>query len=138
ALFSNPRTTHFPSHISSLKPSSITLSNVSSTRVRSKIVPIVTRQNKRRSVLVRAEGENENPEVEVAESVSVAVVEPEVKPPRKPVVKLGDIMGEVPANRRRQSIYKGIVISKQNAGIHTTIRIRNIIAGIGVEIVFPV
>lgn len=45
---------------------------------------------------------------------------------------------EVPENRRRLSIYKGIVISKQNAGIHTTIRIRRIIAGVGVEIVFPV
>ncbi|KAJ6791265.1 50S ribosomal protein L19-1, chloroplastic-like [Iris pallida] len=93
--------------------------------------------------------------------------EVEEKPPRKPIVKLGDIMGilnkraveaaekerpvpdirtgdvveiklEVPENRRRASTYKGIVISKQNAGIHTTIRIRRIIAGIGVEIVFPV
>lgn len=44
---------------------------------------------------------------------------------------------EVPENRRRLSIYKGIVMSKQNAGVHTTIRIRRIIAGIGVEIVFP-
>ncbi|PRQ18367.1 putative ribosomal protein L19 [Rosa chinensis] len=44
---------------------------------------------------------------------------------------------EVPENKRRLSIYKGIVISKQNAGIHTTFRIRRIIAGIGVEIVFP-
>ncbi|XP_024026884.1 50S ribosomal protein L19-2, chloroplastic [Morus notabilis] len=90
----------------------------------------------------------------------------EAKPPRKPRVKLGDIMGilnkraveasenerpipdirtgdiveiklEVPENRRRLSVYKGIVISRQNAGIHTTIRIRRIIAGIGVEIVFP-
>jgi len=96
-----------------------------------------------------------------------AEVEEEAKPPRKPRIKLGDIMGilnkraieasekerpvpdlrtgdiveiklEVPENRRRLSIYKGIVISKQNAGIHTTIRIRRIIAGIGVEIVFPV
>lgn len=49
-----------------------------------------------------------------------------------------DDLQEVPENRRRASIYKGIVISKQNAGIHTTIRIRRIIAGIGVEIVFPV
>ncbi|KAJ0640604.1 putative ribosomal protein L19 [Helianthus annuus] len=91
----------------------------------------------------------------------------EEKPPKKPIVKLGDIMGilnkqaieasdtsrpvpdlrtgdiveiklEVPENRRRLSIYKGIVISKQNAGIHTTIRIRRIIAGVGVEIVFPI
>ncbi|XP_074573106.1 large ribosomal subunit protein bL19cz-like isoform X2 [Curcuma longa] len=95
------------------------------------------------------------------------VVGSEEKPPGKPRVKLGDIMGilnkraieasvlerpvpdirtgdvveiklEVPENRRRLSIYKGIVISKQNAGVHTTIRIRRIIAGVGVEIVFPV
>lgn len=93
--------------------------------------------------------------------------EAEEKPPRRPIIKLGDVMGilnkraieasekerpvpdirtgdiveiklEVPENRRRASIYKGIVISKQNAGIHTTIRIRRIIAGVGVEIVFPV
>ncbi|KAM1385638.1 hypothetical protein ACFX11_032224 [Malus domestica] len=90
----------------------------------------------------------------------------EPKLPRKSRVKLGDIMGilnkraveaaeqerpvpdirtgdvvqiklEVPENKRRLSIYKGIVISRQNAGIHTTIRIRRIIAGVGVEIVFP-
>ncbi|KAK6262830.1 hypothetical protein QUC31_008646 [Theobroma cacao] len=94
-------------------------------------------------------------------------VEEKPKERRKPLVKLGDIMGilnkraieesekqrpvpdlrtgdiveiklEVPENRRRLSVYKGIVMSKQNAGIHTTIRIRRIIAGIGVEIVFPV
>ncbi|KAF7828473.1 50S ribosomal protein L19, chloroplastic-like isoform X2 [Senna tora] len=103
-------------------------------------------------------------EAEVSDS-DLKVEEP--KPPRKPRVKLGDIMGilnqraieasdkerptpdlrtgdiveiklEVPENRRRLSVYKGIVISKQNAGIHTTIRIRRIIAGVGVEIVFPV
>ncbi|XP_072987745.1 large ribosomal subunit protein bL19c-like [Typha latifolia] len=101
------------------------------------------------------------------EDSSASTAEEEEKPPRKRRVKLGDIMGilnkraveaaekekavpdlrtgdvveiklEVPENRRRLSIYKGIVISKQNAGIHTTIRIRRIIAGIGVEIVFPV
>ncbi|WOL10498.1 50S ribosomal protein L19, chloroplastic [Canna indica] len=113
------------------------------------------------------EGE-EAPQDETAEESPAASEEEfEEKPPRKPIVKLGDIMGilnkraieasekerpvpdirtgdvveiklEVPENRRRASIYKGIVISKQNAGIHTTIRIRRIIAGIGVEIVFPV
>ncbi|KAJ0961828.1 hypothetical protein J5N97_029656 [Dioscorea zingiberensis] len=41
---------------------------------------------------------------------------------------------EVPENRKRLSIYKGIVMSKQNAGIHTTIRIRRIIMGIGVSV----
>uniref|UniRef100_A0A1J3E1T4 50S ribosomal protein L19-1, chloroplastic n=1 Tax=Noccaea caerulescens TaxID=107243 RepID=A0A1J3E1T4_NOCCA len=58
-----------------------------------------------------------------------------------PEIRTGDIVEiklEVPENRRRLSIYKGIVMSRQNAGIHTTIRIRRIIAGIGVEIVFPI
>ncbi|XP_060207428.1 large ribosomal subunit protein bL19cy-like [Lycium barbarum] len=112
---------------------------------------------------VPAETENET-EVEAEAAVAVATEE---RPPFKPRTKLGDIMGilnkqaieasdtvrptpdirtgdvveiklEVPENRKRLSIYKGIVISKQNAGIHTTIRVRRIIAGIGVEIVFPV
>ncbi|KAL9269367.1 Large ribosomal subunit protein bL19c-like protein [Drosera capensis] len=87
------------------------------------------------------------------------------KKPWKPRVKLGDVMGilnkraveardaERPIpdirtgdvvelkvqtqTKRRLAVYKGIVISRQNAGIHTTIRIRRIIAGVGVEIVFP-
>ncbi|KAL9666864.1 hypothetical protein QQ045_001208 [Rhodiola kirilowii] len=57
-----------------------------------------------------------------------------------PDLRTGDIVEiklEVPENRRRLSIYKGIVISRQNAGIHTTIHIRRIFAGVGVEIVFP-
>ncbi|XP_023551811.1 50S ribosomal protein L19-1, chloroplastic-like [Cucurbita pepo subsp. pepo] len=103
----------------------------------------------------------------VVEAVAVSDGQPEAeKPPRKPRVKLGDVLGilnkraieasekarpipdirtgdiveiklEVPENRRRLSVYRGIVMSKQNAGIHTTIRIRRIIAGVGVEIVFP-
>ena len=106
--------------------------------------------------------EEELPENSEAE----AVEEDEPRPPFKPRTKLGDVMGilnkraveaseeqrpvpdirtgdvvqirlEVPENRRRLSVYKGIVISRQNAGIHTTIRIRRIIAGVGVEIVFP-
>ncbi|CAA2977797.1 50S ribosomal L19-2, chloroplastic-like [Olea europaea subsp. europaea] len=105
--------------------------------------------------------ESEEAEIESEE------IESEEKTPRPPRIKLGDIMGilnkkaieasdkerptpdlrtgdiveiklEVPENRRRLSVYKGIVISKQNAGIHTTIRIRRIIAGVGVEIVFPI
>ncbi|KAL5750837.1 hypothetical protein ACOSP7_025440 [Xanthoceras sorbifolium] len=132
----------------------------------------------KRSFVVRAELE----EAEASESVEAQVdeekeegdveaetqdkVDEEAKEPRKPRIKLGDIMGilnkraieasekerpipeirtgdvveiklEVPETRRRMSIYKGIVMSRQNAGIHTTIRIRRIIAGIGVEIVFP-
>ncbi|CAI0383143.1 unnamed protein product [Linum tenue] len=104
-------------------------------------------------------------DVEGEEGASVEGEEVE-KTPWQPRVRLGDVMGilnkraveaselerpipdirtgdiveiklEVPENRRRLSIYKGIVMSRQNAGIHTTIRIRRIIAGIGVEIVFP-
>ncbi|KAJ0681380.1 putative ribosomal protein L19 [Helianthus annuus] len=131
----------------------------------------------RNSFVVRAEPEPEAEAASVAAAAEEAAVEDEAlkeeeevveeKPPKKPIVKLGDIMGilnkqaieasdtsrpvpdlrtgdiveiklEVPENRRRLSIYKGIVISKQNAGIHTTIRIRRIIAGVGVEIVFPI
>ncbi|CAL0331710.1 unnamed protein product [Lupinus luteus] len=118
--------------------------------------------------VVRAESQpqetTENVEEEEEEKEE-QVSEP--KPARQPRVKLGDIMGilhkraieasekeratpdirtgdiveiklEVPENKRRLSIYKGIVISRQNSGIHTTIRIRRIIAGVGVEIVFPI
>ncbi|GLU05520.1 hypothetical protein SLE2022_226170 [Rubroshorea leprosula] len=87
--------------------------------------------------------------------------------PRKPRIKLGEFMGilnrqaieasqietpipdpgtgdiveikfEVRETRHRLSIDKGIVMSKQNAGIHTTICVQRIIAGIGVEIVFHI
>ncbi|XP_021768030.1 50S ribosomal protein L19, chloroplastic-like [Chenopodium quinoa] len=103
---------------------------------------------------------------EEAEAEAETEAEAEARSPWKPRVKMGDIMGilnkraveasdelrpvpdirtgdivqiklEVPENKRRLSVYKGIVISRQNAGIHTTIRTRRIVAGIGVEIVFP-
>ncbi|XP_038688329.1 50S ribosomal protein L19-2, chloroplastic-like [Tripterygium wilfordii] len=84
----------------------------------------------------------------------------EARPPRKSRIKLGEIMGIlnkraveaaekerpvpdirtgdiVEINWHRLSFYKGIVMSRQNAGIHTTTRIRKIVAGVGVEIVFP-
>ncbi|RLM79112.1 hypothetical protein C2845_PM12G22210 [Panicum miliaceum] len=87
-------------------------------------------------------------------------------PPSKPKVKFGEIIGilnkqfieeaekvkTVPdlrpgdiielrmqrPNKRRLSLFKGIIIAKHKAGIHTTIRVRRIIAGVGVEITFPV
>ncbi|KAF5735124.1 50S ribosomal protein L19-2 chloroplastic [Tripterygium wilfordii] len=115
-----------------------------------------------------ASGAEEDTEAETEAQADVegeAVVK-EARSPRKPRIKLGDIMGilnkraveaaekerpvpdirtgdvveiklEVPENKRRLSVYKGIVMSRQNAGIHTTIRIRRIVAGVGVEIVFP-
>ncbi|GFZ16548.1 ribosomal protein L19 family protein [Actinidia rufa] len=135
--------------------------------------PVISKLSNR-SFVVRAESISAEGEVEDTETVedneeeeAESELEAEGKLPRKPRVKLGDIMGilnkraieasdqERPIpdlrtgdiveirmaslrKKRRLSRYKGIVISKQNAGLHTTIRIRRIIAGIGVEIVFPV
>ncbi|XP_010275481.1 PREDICTED: 50S ribosomal protein L19-2, chloroplastic isoform X2 [Nelumbo nucifera] len=178
--------TVFISRSSSFSSTPITISRVSSNGFGSRVNPIVSQRNKF-PLVVKAESSSEgevveaidnaeaeeaaNSEVPVAEAESETkpndAAEAEAQPPRKPRIKLGEIMGilnkraieesdkerptpdirtgdvveiklEVPENRRRLSIYKGIVISKQNAGIHTTIRIRRIIAGIGVEIVFPV
>ncbi|KAG2633846.1 50S ribosomal protein L19, chloroplastic-like isoform X2 [Panicum virgatum] len=44
---------------------------------------------------------------------------------------------QVPENKRRESTLKGIVIGRRNAGINTTFRLRRLVAGIGVESVFP-
>ncbi|CAL9156690.1 unnamed protein product [Musa hybrid cultivar] len=40
---------------------------------------------------------------------------------------------EVPENKRRTSIIKGIVIARRNAGLNTTFRLRRLAAGVGVE-----
>ncbi|XP_042496108.1 50S ribosomal protein L19-1, chloroplastic-like [Macadamia integrifolia] len=44
---------------------------------------------------------------------------------------------EVPENKRRASILKGIVIARRNAGLNSTFRLRRLVAGVGVESVFP-
>eukprot|EP00262_Sarcandra_glabra_P016381 TRINITY_DN5319_c0_g4_i1.p1 TRINITY_DN5319_c0_g4~~TRINITY_DN5319_c0_g4_i1.p1 ORF type:complete len:216 (+),score=32.90 TRINITY_DN5319_c0_g4_i1:121-768(+) len=44
---------------------------------------------------------------------------------------------EVPENKRRISTLKGIVIARRNAGLNTTFRLRRLVAGVGVESVFP-
>ncbi|XP_008801367.1 50S ribosomal protein L19-2, chloroplastic-like isoform X1 [Phoenix dactylifera] len=44
---------------------------------------------------------------------------------------------EVPENKRRVSVLKGIVIARRNAGLNTTFRLRRLVAGVGVESVFP-
>uniref|UniRef100_A0A0D6R4A5 Ribosomal protein L19 n=1 Tax=Araucaria cunninghamii TaxID=56994 RepID=A0A0D6R4A5_ARACU len=44
---------------------------------------------------------------------------------------------EVPENKRRVSVLKGIVIARRNAGLNTTFRIRRVVAGVAVESVFP-
>ncbi|MCL7045488.1 hypothetical protein MKW94_007056, partial [Papaver nudicaule] len=44
---------------------------------------------------------------------------------------------EVPENKRRVSTVKGTVIARRNAGLHSSFRIRRMVAGIGVESVYP-
>ncbi|KAB5564145.1 hypothetical protein DKX38_004199 [Salix brachista] len=92
--------------------------------------------------IVKAFARQRSEEDEVETEVEVAV-----KEPRKPLVKLGEIIGKILNKRAVEASEKerpipdirtgDIVEIKLNAGIHTTIRIRRIIAGIGVEIVFP-
>lgn len=43
----------------------------------------------------------------------------------------------VPENKRRVSTLKGIVIARRNAGLNTTFRLRRLVAGVGVESLFP-
>ncbi|XP_058736404.1 large ribosomal subunit protein bL19c-like isoform X1 [Vicia villosa] len=65
----------------------------------------------------------------------------EVKGQREmPDIKPGYIVQlkvEVPENKRRVSIIKGIVIARRNAGLNTTFRIRRMVAGVGIESLFP-
>ncbi|KAL9271741.1 Large ribosomal subunit protein bL19c-like protein [Drosera capensis] len=44
---------------------------------------------------------------------------------------------EIPENKRRITTIKGIVIARRNSGISTTFRIRRLVAGVGVESLFP-
>ncbi|KAK6149033.1 hypothetical protein DH2020_016558 [Rehmannia glutinosa] len=44
---------------------------------------------------------------------------------------------EVPENKRRVSVIKGIVIARRNAGLNTTFRIRRLVAGVGIESLLP-
>ncbi|XP_004299148.1 PREDICTED: 50S ribosomal protein L19, chloroplastic-like [Fragaria vesca subsp. vesca] len=44
---------------------------------------------------------------------------------------------EVPDNKRRVSVLKGIVIARRNAGLNSTFRLRRLVAGVGVESLFP-
>ncbi|KAL3642306.1 hypothetical protein CASFOL_013121 [Castilleja foliolosa] len=64
----------------------------------------------------------------------------EVKSNREiPEIKPGYIVQlkvEVPENKRRLTTIKGIVIARRNAGLNTTIRIRRLVAGVGIENLF--
>ncbi|XP_022970338.1 uncharacterized protein LOC111469331 isoform X2 [Cucurbita maxima] len=65
----------------------------------------------------------------------------EVKAQREiPDIKSGYIVQlkvEVPENKRRVSTLKGIVIARRNAGLNTTFRLRRLVAGVGIESLFP-
>ncbi|GFQ05688.1 50S ribosomal protein l19 chloroplastic [Phtheirospermum japonicum] len=56
---------------------------------------------------------------------------PEIKPGYIVQLKV-----EVPENKRRLTTIKGIVIARRNAGLNTTIRIRRLVAGVGIENLF--
>ncbi|KAL4178579.1 hypothetical protein AMTRI_Chr13g115780 [Amborella trichopoda] len=43
----------------------------------------------------------------------------------------------VPENKRRVSVLKAIVIARRNAGLNSTFRVRRLVAGVGVEAVYP-
>ncbi|KAL6911697.1 hypothetical protein ACP4OV_000502 [Aristida adscensionis] len=120
------------------------------------------------AVTASAEGEEVEAEAEGAVAVAEGEEEADEPPPppRKPAVKFGEIIGilnkqfieeaekvkTIPdlrpgdiielrmqrPNKRRLSLFKGIIIAKHKGGVHTTIRVRRIIAGVGVEITFPV
>ncbi|KAK6148292.1 hypothetical protein DH2020_019204 [Rehmannia glutinosa] len=57
---------------------------------------------------------------------------PEIKPGYIIQLKV-----EVPENKRRVSVLKGIVIARRNAGLNSTFRLRRLVAGVGIESLFP-
>ncbi|KAL1202200.1 Large ribosomal subunit protein bL19c [Cardamine amara subsp. amara] len=69
---------------------------------------------------------------EAVEEVRARREIPEIKPGYIVQLKV-----EVPENKRRVSIVKGIVIARRNAGLNSTFRIRRLVAGVGVESMFP-
>ncbi|KAJ4908518.1 Ribosomal protein L19 family protein [Raphanus sativus] len=69
---------------------------------------------------------------EAVEEVRTSREIPEIRPGYIVQLKV-----EVPENKRRVSIVKGIVIARRNAGLNSTFRIRRLVAGVGVESMFP-
>ncbi|KAJ9163810.1 hypothetical protein P3X46_023440 [Hevea brasiliensis] len=69
---------------------------------------------------------------EAVQEVSTQREIPDIKPGYIVQLKV-----EVPENKRRISIVKGIVITRPNAGLNTTFRLRRLVAGVGVESLFP-
>lgn len=71
-------------------------------------------------------------DVEAVQGVKTEREIPDIKPGHIVQLKV-----EVPENKRRVSVLKGIVIARRNAGLNSTFRIRRQVAGVGVESVFP-
>lgn len=69
---------------------------------------------------------------EAVEEVKTSREMPEIKPGYIIQLKV-----EVPENKRRVSIIKGIVIAMRKAGLNTTFRIRRLVGGVGIENLFP-
>nr|AFK40991.1 unknown [Lotus japonicus] len=69
---------------------------------------------------------------EAVEEVKAQRQMPDIKPGYTVQLKV-----EVPENKRRVSIIKGIVIARRNAGLNSTFRIRRMVAGVGIENLFP-
>ncbi|KAK6124810.1 hypothetical protein DH2020_041426 [Rehmannia glutinosa] len=69
---------------------------------------------------------------EAVEEVKANREIPEIRPGHIVQLKL-----EVPENKRRVSVIKGIVIARRNAGLNTTFRIRRLVAGVGIESLLP-
>ncbi|KAH7426617.1 hypothetical protein KP509_10G009000 [Ceratopteris richardii] len=57
-----------------------------------------------------------------------------------PELRPGDVVQlkvEVPENKRRVSTFRGIVMAIRRSGIASTFRIRRFLAGVGVELLYP-
>ncbi|MCO5558838.1 hypothetical protein L7F22_012426 [Adiantum nelumboides] len=57
-----------------------------------------------------------------------------------PELRPGDVVQlkvEVPENKRRNSTFRGIVMAIRRSGVQSTFRIRRFLAGVGVELLFP-
>lgn len=57
-----------------------------------------------------------------------------------PDLRPGDVVQlkvEVPENKRRVSTFRGIVMAIRRSGLQSTFRIRRFLAGVGVELLFP-
>ncbi|XP_004506694.1 large ribosomal subunit protein bL19c-like [Cicer arietinum] len=69
---------------------------------------------------------------EAVEEVKAQKEVPDIRPGYTVQLKV-----EVPENKRRISIIKGIVIARRNAGLNSTFMIRRTVAGTGLEYLFP-